>query len=568
MNQKGLLLWGLLSAGVCLAVWLTMFTPGDGTALAVERLAAPATELHVCQIGCEYTTIQAAVNAAQSGDLIKVAAGVYDDLVSQIVPPGHPITQIVYLDGKVLTIQGGYTSTDWSTYDPVGNQTILDGRGQGRAFYVNGGTMTLKGLYMTGGDAERGDATEAVGGSYGKGGSIYVQDASLTLEDTVIHGNTAVYGGGIYIISGAADLCQNTMMTNTAVYGGGVYFMDSTADLRQSTLTANTAGFGGALFANYAQMTIAQNNITANTAITQGGGGVIFQSDSVVIERNIVMDNIAPDGGGLYLNRSDVVLQNNVIADNRGTMVGGVYLYNSSPDMAHNTLVDNDVIGVYLTEDSQLAMANTIVASHTVGVSTTTGCYATLDTTLWQGNTENFQGNVTHQNDLIGDAAFVDANNGDYHIQADSTARDNGVDVGVSKDIDGDDRPRGSGYDVGADEFPDVLQVILQASPESVWPGEKVTYVIQVSRLEALPLHAVVTDTLPMHVSPTGVLTWRVVVSESEWTETVVVTVEEDYEGWLVNQVTAMTDDGYRGAATSRIRTVTFCYLPVLLRDS
>jgi hypothetical protein len=40
-----------------------------------------------------------------------------------------------------------------------------------------------------------------------------------------------------------------------------------------------------------------------------------------------------------------------------------------------------------------------------------------------------------------------------YHLQAGSAAIDAGVDAGVTTDIDGEARPWGMGYDIGADEY-------------------------------------------------------------------------------------------------------------------
>jgi hypothetical protein len=57
---------------------------------------------------------------------------------------------------------------------------------------------------------------------------------------------------------------------------------------------------------------------------------------------------------------------------------------------------------------------------------------------------------ITVTNEYTGDPAF--AADG-YHLTAGSAAIDRGVDVGVDDDIDGDPRPLGTDYDLGADEF-------------------------------------------------------------------------------------------------------------------
>jgi hypothetical protein len=48
---------------------------------------------------------------------------------------------------------------------------------------------------------------------------------------------------------------------------------------------------------------------------------------------------------------------------------------------------------------------------------------------------------------------FVNPSVWNYHLTVGSAAIDAGVDAGVTTDIDGDTRPQGNGYDIGADEF-------------------------------------------------------------------------------------------------------------------
>ena len=79
------------------------------TSFAMRLPVAHANDLTVCLSGpCDYTSIQAAVDAAIPGDVIKVAAGVYTGVNSY-----GGLTQTVYIS-KSLTIRGGYTTTDWS----------------------------------------------------------------------------------------------------------------------------------------------------------------------------------------------------------------------------------------------------------------------------------------------------------------------------------------------------------------------------------------------------------------------------------------------------------------------
>jgi hypothetical protein len=106
-----------------------------------------------------------------------------------------------------------------------------------------------------------------------------------------------------------------------------------------------------------------------------------------------------------------------------------------------------------------VALTNTILVSHTVGVTVTAGSIATLEATLWGadiwGNAADWGGAgtiVTGTVNLWSAPSFLNPYSGDYHIGVDSAAVDAGVDAGVSVDMDGEARPEGNGYEIGADE--------------------------------------------------------------------------------------------------------------------
>ena len=80
-------------------------------------------------------------------------------------------------------------------------------------------------------------------------------------------------------------------------------------------------------------------------------------------------------------------------------------------------------------------------------VSTLWGDGAWANGSDWAGT-----GTISTTNDLSGNPDFIDPDAGDYHIGPDSDAIDQGVDAGVTSDIDHHPRPYQE-PDIGADEY-------------------------------------------------------------------------------------------------------------------
>jgi uncharacterized repeat protein (TIGR01451 family) len=247
-------------------------------------------------------------------------------------------------------------------------------------------------------------------------------------------------------------------------------------------------------------------------------------------------------------------------------------------------------------------LTNTILVSHTAGITLTAGNTATLEGTLWGtgvwANDIDWGGEgaiSTGTVNLWGDPAFVSPTNGDYHIGLGSAAIDAGVGTGVDHDIDGDPRPLGSGYDLGADELG--LFVTKQAYPGSVQPGAPLTYTIRVTNATDIPLHATITDTLPLSVTleeasggtlilPGGTLAppdgtvvlpdGRVAVVWTDvfiapgglWMGMIVVTVDEGYPGPLTNVVQVTTEEGPMGIYIETAVVLRPIYLPLILKNA
>ena len=418
----------------------------------------PAAELHVCPSGCAYSTVQAAVDAADDDDVIKVAAGTYtgvqvrprDDFITTGV-----ISQVVYIS-KTVSIQGGYTASDWTTPDPEANPTTLDAEGQGRVFYITGNiSPTVEGLRITGGDA---NVLPNTGWGSNHGGGMFIISATTTIRGNRVYSNSATFGGGIaLLLSDNAILNENVITNNTSAIGGGL-IVDSCdyVSLIGNLIADNDSDLSGGLHVFESDTSLVGNIFSGNKA--EYGGGLTLVRNNSTLSGNIVSDNIADDGagegggGGVWVLGGVPTFVNNVIADNSAKNGSALLFEDSSARLLHTTIARNsgENPAVLALEASTIAMTNTIIVSHTSGIHANDGNTVTLEATLWHDNGTDYSGNVIHTNDYPGNPAFSAAG---YHLTAGSEAIDKGVDAGVTTDIDGEPRPAGVGNDLGADEL-------------------------------------------------------------------------------------------------------------------
>jgi hypothetical protein len=475
MATSGLLLVGLFlflsvtSQVACADSGNLFVTPTDsGTA---------CTQVQPC-------ALQTALAQATKGDTIYMVEGTYTGT-------GEAVVTIA----ESITLYGGWDGSPTGSVvrDPDAYPTVLDGEGARRVVYISGPVApVLDGLVIRNGNAVGlggHDSYDAGGGVYihqanasishctitnnsagpassagnGLGGGIALIANNTQLENNLIISNTARWGGGVRVVYGSPIFRHNQFVSNTSLFGGGMYLMGTQALVEDNLFQDNAGERGGGIYLSNAGATIVGNVIRDNQGGYGGGIGINIGFPAVVAGNLILNNKVDNDGGGISISYNDTKVHNNVIADNQAPRGSGVYVKQASPMFRHNTIARNtggDGVGVFVGGDATMALTNTVIVSHTVGITVTAGSTATLEATLWGlglwANLTDWGGDgviLTDPESIWGDPDLLDPDGGDYHIGPDSATIDAGVDAGVTDDIDGDTRPQGSGYDIGADEL-------------------------------------------------------------------------------------------------------------------
>jgi predicted outer membrane repeat protein len=319
---------------------------------------------------------------------------------------------------------------------------------------------------------------------------------TTVLIDSRIEGNASSgsYGGGLW--TGELFLTNTNFINNSAAAGGGA--MAWRAHLNGGRFERNTAQvYGGGLAAS--ELYISGTVFVSNTAQLGGGGGALTYGATVLLdgkfENNRTLgtqnDVYGGNGGGLAVAAGPLQITGTEFINNSTGAVGGGLFYTEATDsrivnalFAENTAsIDGaaiaiDSMGQHEILQSTIAgsspitkpaisvltgtlyLTNTIIANHTVGISNTGGTVYE-DYNLFFNTVANTVDVITGAHSLIGDPKFVDPLNGDYHLQFGSAAIDHGVDAGVYADLDGNPRPGGAGFDIGAYEYQSIKVLYL-----------------------------------------------------------------------------------------------------------
>jgi hypothetical protein len=306
----------------------------------------------------DFPTIQAAIDAAQDGDVIELTDGTF---------MGNGNRDIDYL-GKAITVRS-------QSGDP--ETCIIDCEGVARGIDCSnvGSGAGLEGVTITGGEADLG------GAMYGA--------SSIEVTDCIFYRNhSTIHGGAVH----ASD-------SGTPRYVG-CRFIENSA-----------ASFGGAFLSGYSgtgacSPTFEDCIFSGNTAACAGGVNVSTgHMGTIVFAGCTFANNAAGAGGGMWIVQTTANITGCTLWGNADTQdfAGGIYLYNCESTI-DNTIVAFSTAGCGVSSD---------------GGTPTLSCCDIYDNAGgdWVGS---IAGQLGQNGNISEDPLFCDPENGDFTLHEDS----------------------------------------------------------------------------------------------------------------------------------------------------
>ncbi len=269
----------------------------DPAPAATKDAPGPRT-IEVCADGCPFAELAPALERAEDGDTITLAAGTYDGGIvidaDVTVTGAGPDETVIEGGGPVVTI-GVYDADDSPT-------------------------VTIEGVTITGGVTRSWPgAEERVGdpNAEARGGGIFIAPgadetlgATVTIRDAVITGNRVAPSSSVD--SGMATL-DDAPLPYAGATGGGIDNWGNLT-LERTTVSGNLVGAaaklsdpgmasdaqGGGIFSHLGELTIVDSTISENVASATApngrwgeGGGIHQEAGSLTITDSVVSGNVA-----------------------------------------------------------------------------------------------------------------------------------------------------------------------------------------------------------------------------------------------------------------------------------
>lgn len=395
-----------------------------------------------------YANLAQALAVAAPGDVISLSDGVFTGPDNTGLVVDVPIT-ILGRSPEVCVIdcQGAARSFRFEADVHLEGVTIRNGTAaEGGGVLVDGPPGTQARFVRVNFEDNEASST---------GGGLHVLRGVLEVTDCRFVGNEADFGGGLSVgveltTSVAATITDCAFVGNTATLSGGGMLLNGAITPDPATLVTgchfqdNVADSGGGLATQFVErVTVDRSTFTGNHGIARGGGLAYngnfanVQGCSLIVRNSWVVDNTSAEAAGVRSALGALVLQGSTIANNvsNGSGPGGVGWTFGAGVLVLNSILWGNVSPAPDLLDQQIVVTSGPAEAYGSDVA----------------------GIPAFGTNISSDPLFVDEAAGNYHLTPLSPCIDAGIFFGAAatqRDIDGQARLMGAGFDIGADEVP------------------------------------------------------------------------------------------------------------------
>lgn len=386
--------------------------------VVTQIVTSNATILNVPE---EFSTIALAMEEANAGDTILVAPGVYRSSVS--------ITEF----GFVLA-----SHYIFSNYPKHISETVLEGGNHERSvvsvYNLNEEVVEINGFTIRNGRTDYG------GGVYSRNSRVLLQN--LIIEDNIVAAN----GGGVYSTTNSEVILKNVVLRNNSAnnFGGGFAGFETNETQFDNVQFINNRSYSSSFGGSASAFHSSADAVFSNCSFEQNGSGALGAKNSGEISLTDCIIRYNRGGKLLHFESSELRLFRTLIVDNSEIEMV-IYLNSvSNFTMDNVTIADNLGNPLPIVHANHGYITNSIIQSSVEGAPRASylGDDFQVSYTNFQGGFERNGGEWLEGNIDV-DPLFLDRENGDYRLRAESPCIDAG-DPDVEFDVDESRRDMGA----------------------------------------------------------------------------------------------------------------------------
>jgi predicted outer membrane repeat protein len=328
-----------------------LLTVTGGGQVVVEASQAGPPTYPPSPVEEAFTVIVASVYSVDATTDTGSGSGNEGDLlycITQANNNTNPDGSVIEFDPSIFIPNNSYTITLTSTLEltETGGPEVIEGAGASVVTISGGGTVGV--FEVTTGVTATLSGLTISGGSFSVGGGLWGQEGStVKVSNSLIQENYGSEGGGVFA-GGSVTIANSTISNNSAIFGGGILISGSALTISDSALSANSA--------------------------SSDGGGVYESGGTSIVINSTIADNTASAGGGICNVVDAATLIDSTIAGNSASVGGGIDSVFGTVTAVNTTMAFNEVFGgsgagggIDSTSGTTVKLTNTIVVFNTDG---------------------------------------------------------------------------------------------------------------------------------------------------------------------------------------------------------